>query len=89
MTSLDSRYDILTIMMNLSIDDHRTGLDKLGEEPDDARPLISILGLRKVYIEKMLPLLFLKLFFDAKADENSKDIFGSLSLTNKLGSLKH
>jgi len=49
---------------------HRLGMDKLGEEPDDARFEIteSLEELRKVYRENPNAFL-LKLFFDAKATE--------------------
>ena len=49
---------------------HRLGMDKLGEEPDDARYEITeaIENLRSIYRENPSTLL-LKLFFDAKSDE--------------------
>ena len=49
---------------------HRLGMDKLSEEPDDARFEIteSLEELRKVYRENPNALL-LKLFFDAKSNE--------------------
>lgn len=66
----DSRYGIIHDVLYRY---HRLGLDKLSEEPDDARFEIteSLEELRKVYRENPSALV-LKLFFDAKADEISK-----------------
>ena len=49
---------------------HRVGLDKLGEDPEDARFEITeaIEGLKSIYRENSSAFV-LKLFFDAKADE--------------------
>ena len=52
---------------------HRLGLDKLGEEPDDARYEITeaLEGLRSIYRENPSAFI-LQLFFDAKSDEITK-----------------
>lgn len=52
---------------------HRLGMDKLAEEPDDARFEIteSLEELRKIYRENPSAFI-LKLFFDSKAEEISK-----------------
>jgi hypothetical protein len=49
---------------------HRLGLDKLSEEPDDARFEITeaLESLKSIYRENPSAFL-LKLFFDAKSDE--------------------
>jgi len=64
---LDSRYaDLHTVLYRY----HRQGLDKLGEEPEDARFEITeaLEDLKSIYREN--PSAFvLKLFFDAKTDE--------------------
>ncbi len=67
---LDSRYTSFHSSLYLY---HRLGLDKLAEEPDDARYDItaSIEGLRSIYRENSNAFI-LKLFFDAKADEITK-----------------
>ena len=64
---LESRYGIVHDVLYRS---HRLGMDKLGEEPEDARFEIteSLEELRKVYRENPNAFL-LKLFFDAKATE--------------------
>ena len=67
---LDSRYiDYHTCMYKY----HRLGLDKLGEEPDDARYEITeaLEGLRSIYRENPSAFI-LQLFFDAKSDEITK-----------------
>tara|TARA_B100000683_G_scaffold134032_1_gene130815 strand:- start:7771 stop:8649 length:879 start_codon:yes stop_codon:yes gene_type:complete len=67
---LDSRYgNIHDIFYRY----HRLGMDKLFEEPDDARFEIteSIEEIRKIYRENPSAFI-LKLFFDAKAEEISK-----------------
>ena len=67
---LDSRYGIVHDVLFRY---HRLGMDKLGEEPDDARFEIteSLEELRKIYRENPNAFL-LKLFFDAKSDEITK-----------------
>ena len=67
---LDNRYNKYHMCLNRY---HRIGLDKLAEEPEDARYEIteSIESLRSIYRENPSALL-LKLFFDAKADEITK-----------------
>ena len=67
---LDSRY---VFVHDILYRYHRTGLDKLGEEPDDARFEITeaLEELRKVYRENPTAFI-LKLFFDAKANEIAK-----------------
>jgi hypothetical protein len=64
---LDSRYGIVHDVLYRY---HRLGMDKLGEEPDDARFEIteSLEELRKIYRENPSAFL-LKLFFDAKSAE--------------------
>jgi len=49
---------------------HRTGMDKLAEEPDDARFEITeaLEGLKSIYRENASAFI-LKIFFDAKSDE--------------------
>ena len=67
---LDSRYiDYHTCMYKY----HRLGLDKLAEEPDDARYEITeaLEGLRSIYRENPSAFI-LQLFFDAKSDEITK-----------------
>ncbi len=67
---LESRYgNIHDILYRY----HRLGMDKLAEEPDDARYEIteSIEELRKIYRENPSAFI-LKLFFDSKAEEISK-----------------
>lgn len=64
---MDQRYsDFHTTMYRY----HRLGMDKLGEEPDDARFEITeaIESLKSIYRENSSAFI-LKLFFDAKADE--------------------
>ena len=64
---MDSRYaDIHATLYRY----HRLGMDKLAEEPDDARFEIteSIENLKSIYRENSSSFL-LKLFFDAKSDE--------------------
>ena len=64
---LESRYiNVHEVMYRY----HRLGMDKLGEEPDDARFEIteSLEELRKVYRENPSAFI-LKLFFDAKSNE--------------------
>ena len=64
---LDSRYaDFHAVMYRY----HRQGLDKLGEEPEDARFEITeaIENLKSIYRENSSAFI-LKLFFDAKTDE--------------------
>lgn len=67
---LESRYGLVHDVLYRY---HRLGLDKLGENPDDARFEIteSIEELRRVYRESPTAFI-LKLFFDAKAEEISK-----------------
>ena len=67
---LDSRYGPIHDVFYRY---HRLGMDKLSEEPDDARFEIteSIELLRKIYRENPSAFI-LKLFFDAKSDEISK-----------------
>lgn len=67
---LDSRY---VFVHDVLYRYHRKGLDKLGEEPDDARFEITeaLEELRKVYRENPTAFI-LKLFFDAKANEIAK-----------------
>ena len=67
---LDSRY---VFVHDVLYRYHRTGLDRLGEEPDDARFEITeaLEELRKVYRENPTAFI-LKLFFDAKANEIAK-----------------
>ncbi|MBH70692.1 MAG: DUF4835 domain-containing protein [Flavobacteriales bacterium] len=67
---LDNRYNKYHMCLYRY---HRIGLDKLAEEPEDARYEIteSIESLRSIYRENPSALL-LKLFFDAKADEITK-----------------
>ncbi|MBT4216994.1 MAG: DUF4835 family protein [Flavobacteriales bacterium] len=64
---LESRYGTIHDVLYRY---HRLGLDKLGEEPDDARFEIteSLEELRKIYRENPNAFL-LKLFFDAKSSE--------------------
>ena len=64
---LESRYGIVHDVLYRY---HRLGMDKLSEEPDDARFEITeaLEELRKVYRENPNALL-LKLFFDAKSNE--------------------
>ena len=64
---LESRYGTIHDVLYRY---HRLGLDKLGEEPDDARFEIteSLEELRKIYRENPNAFL-LKLFFDAKSTE--------------------
>ena len=64
---LESRYGIIHDVLYRY---HRLGLDKLGEEPDDARFEIteSLEQLRKIYRENPNAFL-LKLFFDSKSTE--------------------
>ena len=64
---LDSRYSDFNMIMYRY---HRLGLDKLGEEPEDARFEIteSLEGLKSIY-RKNPSAFILKLFFDAKTDE--------------------
>ena len=64
---MDQRYaDFHTCMYRY----HRLGMDKLGEEPDDARFEITeaIESLKGIYRENSSAFI-LKLFFDAKSDE--------------------
>ncbi len=64
---LDSRYsDFHTVMYRY----HREGLDKLGEEPEDARFEITeaLESLKSIYRQNSSAFV-LKLFFDAKTDE--------------------
>ena len=67
---LDSRYTDYHTCLYVY---HRLGLDKLAEEPDDARYDITeaLESLRSIYRENSSALI-LKLFFDAKADEITK-----------------
>ena len=67
---LDSRYGTIHDILYRY---HRLGMDKLSEEPDDARFEIteSLEELRKIYRENPSAFI-LKLFFDAKAEEISK-----------------
>ena len=67
---LDNRYNKYHMCLYRY---HRIGLDKLAEEPEDARYEIteSIESLRSIYRENPSALI-LKLFFDAKADEITK-----------------
>ena len=67
---LDSRYSTIHDILYRY---HRTGMDKLGTEPDDARFEIteSLEELRKIYRENPSAFI-LKLFFDSKSDEISK-----------------
>ena len=64
---LESRYGTIHDVLYRY---HRLGLDKLGEEPDDARFEIteSLEELRKIYRENPNAFL-LKLFFDSKSSE--------------------
>ena len=64
---LESRYGIIHDVLYRY---HRLGLDKLGEEPDDARFEITeaLEELRKIYRENPNAFL-LKLFFDSKSTE--------------------
>jgi hypothetical protein len=64
---LESRYGTIHDVLYRY---HRLGLDKLGEEPDDARFEIteSLEELRKIYRENPNAFL-LKLFFDSKSAE--------------------
>ena len=64
---LDSRYsDFHTAMYRY----HRQGLDKLGEDPEDARFEITeaLESLKSIYQQNSSAFI-LKLFFDAKTDE--------------------
>ena len=64
---MDQRYaDFHTCMYRY----HRTGMDKLSEEPDDARFEITeaLESLKSIYRENASAFI-LKLFFDAKSDE--------------------
>ena len=67
---LDNRYNKYHMCLYRY---HRIGLDKLAEDPEDARYEIteSIEDLRSIYRENPSALI-LKLFFDAKADEITK-----------------
>ena len=64
---IDQRYSDFHLCMYRY---HRMGLDKLGEEPDDARFEITeaLEGLKRIYRQNSTSFL-LKLFFDAKSDE--------------------
>jgi len=64
---MDQRYSKFHMSMYRY---HRVGLDKLGEEPEDARFEIteSLEGLKSIYRENSSAFI-LKLFFDAKVDE--------------------
>lgn len=67
---LESRYsDYQSTMYNY----HRLGMDKLAEEPDDARYEITeaLESLRSIYRENSSAFI-LQLFFDAKSDEITK-----------------
>ena len=64
---MDQRYtDYHTAMYRY----HRLGMDKLGEEPDDARYEITeaLESLKSIYRQNTSAFI-LKLFFDAKSDE--------------------
>ena len=67
---LDSRYTNYHMCLYRY---HRLGLDKLGEEPEDARFEITaaLESLKDIYRENPSALI-LKLFFDAKSDEITK-----------------
>ena len=75
---LDNRYNKYHMCLYRY---HRIGLDKLAEEPEDARYEIteSIESLRSIYRENPSALL-LKLFFDAKADEIPKYILNHFQM---------
>ena len=64
---MDTRYSEFHMSMYRY---HRVGLDKLGEEPEDARFEITeaLEGLKSIYRENPSAFI-LKLFFDAKVDE--------------------
>ena len=64
---LDSRYSDFNLALYRY---HRQGLDKLGEDPEDARFEITeaIESLKSIYRENSSAFI-LKLFFDAKTDE--------------------
>jgi len=64
---MDGRYSDFHMCMYRY---HRTGMDKLAEEPDDARYEITeaIESLKSIYRENASAFI-LKLFFDAKSDE--------------------
>jgi len=64
---MDSRYSEFHMSMYRY---HRVGLDKLGEEPEDARYEITeaLEGLKSIYRENPSAFI-LKIFFDAKTDE--------------------
>jgi len=67
---LDARYsDYQSCMYQY----HRMGLDKLGEEPDDARYEITeaLESLKSIYRENASAFI-LQIFFDAKSDEITK-----------------
>lgn len=72
---LESRYsDYHSCMYRY----HRLGMDKLGEEPDDARYEITeaLESLRSIYRENPSAFI-LQLFFDAKSDEITKIYSGA------------
>ncbi|MDR3227436.1 MAG: DUF4835 family protein [Prevotellaceae bacterium] len=65
---------------------HRSGLDRMSERPSEAREQISqaLTEIQKVYRDKPDPYLtYLKLFFDAKADE-IVNIFSQGAMTDKV-----
>jgi len=64
---MDQRYSDYNMCMYRY---HRTGMDKLAEEPDDARYEITeaLESLKSIYRENASAFI-LKLFFDAKSDE--------------------
>ena len=64
---MDQRYSDFHMCMYRY---HRMGMDKLGEEPDDARFEITeaLESLKSIYRENASAFI-LKLFFDAKSDE--------------------
>lgn len=64
---MDSRYSEFHMSIYRY---HRTGLDKLAEEPEDARYEITeaLEGLKSIYRENPSAFI-LKIFFDAKTDE--------------------
>jgi len=67
---MDQRYSDFHMCMYRY---HRMGMDKLGEEPDDARFEITeaLESLKSIYRENTSAFI-LKLFFDAKSDEIAK-----------------
>jgi len=65
---------------------HRLGLDRLGERPSEAREQVAqaLTEIQKVYRDKPDPYLtYLKLFFDAKAEE-IVNIFSQGAMTDKV-----